>query len=495
MTDLNSAALSHLPPQLSWAGYDRDHLTPGIVHLSVGNFHRAHQAWYLNQVLAQPGHEGWAICGVGLMDTPAERFKARAFPEQDGLYTLSRFSPDGAATHEVIGAMTEYLYAPEQMEAVLERMAAPTTRIVSLTITEGGYNHAPGTGNYNLEAPVTQQELADPAHPLSAFGFIVEALRRRQAAGTPPFTVLSCDNLRHNGRVARDAVLTHARALDPALADWIASTTTFPNGMVDRITPGVPPEEVARLDAMTGIDDKLPVIAEDFGQWVIEDRFCNGRPSLEEVGVQMVGDVHPYELAKVRMLNASHSMLAYPGLLAGLETVSEALQQPEIRALLEQFLDRDVIPTLQAPAGMDLETYKQVLLARFANPTVGDQLSRITGDGGSKLPTFLGPTVAHALHRGTDTRRLAFGIACFARYLLGIDDKGRHFTPFEPQLSEEQIALTREADLSAVLRMSMFHDFGLGTGDHDFIEQVVAFRLDLRKRGAMAVLHDLVASE
>jgi len=492
MIDLDTSALDKLPPQTQGFSYDRSAVTAGIVHLSVGNFHRAHQAWYIDQVLGLEGQSDWGICGVGLIDSPGERLKLDVFPAQDNLYTLSRYGTDGSERHQVIGSIIDYLFAPGNPDAVLKRLTDPATRIVSLTITEGGYNQRPGTTDYYLEAPLTVAELNDPAHPKSAFGYIVEALRRRWQAGDKPFTVLSCDNLRHNGQITRNAVLTHARALDQGLAEWIAAEVSFPSCMVDRITPGVRKEDADRVNDASGVRDRLPIISEDFAQWVVEDKFCNGRPSLEAVGAQMVADVHPYELAKVRMLNASHSMLAYPGYVAGLETVNQAMAEPRIRRLLEQFMDRDVIPTLQAPAGMDLADYRNTVLSRFSNPTVGDRLERIAGDGGSKLPTFLGPTVDAALHRKDDVRRLAFGIACFARYLRGIDDKGHQFVPFEPHLSAEDIALAQHDDLRAILHLPMFHDFNIGTGNAAFIEMIADYRQQTRERGVLAVLGDIV---
>ena len=415
MTPLNDRSLLHLPAATSRFGYQRSRLAAGIVHLSVGNFHRAHQAYYLDRLFEQPGAEDWAICGVGLLDDEAERRKAAGFPEQDHLYTLTVCPPDSPATHRVVGSIVEYLFAPADPERVLERMAAPEIRIVSMTITEGGYNGDRHTGAYRLDAPVTRAELETPARPRSAFGFIVEALRRRRDRGVAPFTVLSCDNLRDNGGVARNAVLTHARALDGALADWIAAHVTFPSSMVDRITPAVLPADVERINAQTGVADLLPIYAEDFVQWVVEDRFCNGRPPIERVGAQMVGDVHPYELAKVRMLNGSHQTLCYPGQLSGLRRVDEAMREGRILRLLEQFMNRDVIPLLEAPAGMELGAYRDVLLARFANPNIGDQLARLTGDSAAKLPVYILPTLAEILQRGGDHRRLAYTLAACLR--------------------------------------------------------------------------------
>jgi len=491
MIELNNKTLDHLPAVVRRFGYDRSRLRPGIIHLSVGNFHRAHQAWYLDRLLEKPGNETWALCGVGLIDDETERLKTVTFPQQDDLYTLTICPPDGPSVHQVIGSIVEYLFAPSDPDGVLERMADPTVRIVSMTITEGGYNQDKRTGDYRLDAPVTAAELADPAHPRSAFGFIVEALRRRRERGIAPFTVLSCDNLRNNGEVAKTAVLGHARALDAELAGWIEAHVTFPSCMVDRITPAVLKEDADRINAECGIVDLLPIYAEDFAQWVVEDRFCNGRPPLEQVGVQMVDDVHPYELAKVRMLNASHSMLAYPGQLAGLRRVDEAMGEPLIRRLLERFMTEDVIPILDPPPGMELGAYRDKLLARFSNPTVGDQLARITSDGAAKLPVFLLPTLATLLERGADHRRIAFGLACFLRYLQGTDDKGQPFKPGEPHLDPADRALALDADPRAALHMSFLQGFGIEP-EGAFADDVLRFRKAIAERGTLPVLAELL---
>ncbi|WP_158513574.1 mannitol dehydrogenase family protein [Kozakia baliensis] len=489
MIDLNNNTLSQLPPQTKRFPYDRSKVRAGIVHLSVGNFHRAHQCWYMDQLLAQPGYENWGFCGIGLLDDATERLKTEAFPAQDDLYTLTRYDTDGSAQHQVIGSIVEYLFAPPEPETILGRLSDPAIRIVSMTITEGGYNQEPGTGAYRLDNPLTKAELADPSHPRSAFGYIVEALRRRRDAGGKAFTVLSCDNLRDNGVITRNAVLTHAHALDADLAVWIEANVTFPSSMVDRITPAVHKEDADRVNAECGVHDLLPVISEEFAQWVIEDHFSDGRPDLDKVGVQFVKDVHPYELAKVRMLNASHSMLAYPGQLAGLSEVKQAIDQPLIHRLVDDFMTHDVIPILKQPEGMDLNAYKNKIIARFSNPKVGDRLARITGDGGSKLPTFIAPTLQIVAERGGDLRRIAFCIACFIRYLRGVDDKGQRFEPFEPHLDAQQRALAN--DPKTALKMEMFKDFGLEE-QPELPALISDYDAAMQKHGTLAVLEEVL---
>lgn len=457
MIPLNQRALSSLPSGTNHFNYDRSQVRAGIVHLSVGNFHRAHQAWYIDQLLNHSGNTHWGICGVGLIDDENERLKRDVFAAQDNLYTLTRYRNDGSEAHQIIGSIVSYFFAPDDKSAVLEKMAAPETRIVSMTITEGGYNQEPGTGQYKLDNPTTQAELAVPNQPHSAFGFIVAALKLRRARGLAPFTVMSCDNLRHNGRITHQAVVAHARALDPDLAIWIEDNVSFPNSMVDRITPAVLKEDAVVIDEASGIQDALPVISEDFAQWVIEDRFVNGRPYLEEVGVQFVDDVGPFELVKVRMLNAAHSVLAYPGQLAGYSNVRETISDPSIRELVDLFLRRDVTPTLPVPKGMDLDVYRATIIKRFSNPHIIDRLPRITGDGWSKLATFLAPTFNQVVEGEEDASRMIFVLACFLRYLRGIADDGKKFEPYEPQFPAAERAVSIE-DASS---LSVFQHFNL----------------------------------
>lgn len=490
MVALNGTTLGRLPTRIERPAYDRRRLTAGIAHVGVGNFHRAHQAVYLDRCLARPGHEGWGILGIGTLDNAAERAKAASLKRQDGLYTLTLFPPRGEPTSRVIGSIVDYLFAPADPEAVLARLSEPAIRIVSLTITEGGYNIDEATGAFRLDAPDVAHDLARPETPKTAFGFITGALARRRAQGLSPFTVLSCDNLRHNGDVARRALLAFARARDSELADWIEAQVAFPNGMVDRITPAVTPDDVRRLNALTGVEDEVPVFAEDFIQWVVEDRFCNGRPELEAVGVRLTDDVGAYEQVKLRMLNASHSMLAYPGLLAGYRFVHEAMADPRILRLLRHFLDRDVIPLLTAPPGMALDGYRDAVLARFSNPAIHDQLLRITSDGGSKIPVFLGDTIRACLDRGGDDRRLAFLLAAFARYLAGVDDKGAGFTPTEPHLSEADRALVADADPAAPLRISTLRGLAL-EGSAGFARHFRHHRERIAAQGVLATLEEL----
>lgn len=490
MAALNETTLDRLPARVGRPAYDRHRVTAGIAHLSVGNFHRAHQAAYLDRCLVAPGQEGWGILGVGVVDSEAERAKAEGLTRQNGLYTLSLFPPRGEPASAVIGSLVEYLFAPARPAAVIARLSDPAIRIVSMTITEGGYNLDEATGRFRLDAPDVAYDLAHPEAPRTVFGFIAAALAQRRDGGGPPFTVLSCDNLRHNGEVARRAVRAFAEARDPALASWIDANVTFPSCMVDRITPAVTPADVRRLNALTDVEDAVPVFAEDFIQWVVEDRFCAGRPALEEAGVQFTDDVGAYEQVKLRMLNASHTVLSFPGLLGGYRFVHEAMADPRILELLQSFLDRDVIPLLEAPPGLALGRYRDSVLERFSNPAINDQLARITSDSGSKIPVFLADTIRACLDRGGDHRRLAFTLAAFARYLAGVDDKGDRFTPQEPHLTEADRALVHDADPAAPLRISTLRALDLDRS-RAFVESFIGYRAMIGERGALETLGTL----
>jgi mannitol 2-dehydrogenase/sorbose reductase len=462
-TPLSSATLDALQlhnPELALPGYDRSKLTAGIAHIGVGNFHRVHQAAYIDQCLHMPGHEDWAIIGIGLGDSEQAQAKAAAFALQDGLYTVTETGADGSANARVIGAMIDYLHAPADPEAVLRCLSDPAIRIVTLTITEGGYNLNEATGEFRLTAPDIAAELGGGA-PRSAFAYLVESLRRRRDNGSGGYTVVSCDNLRHNGDTARLAVLSYAQAVDAELADWIATEVTFPNSMVDRIAPGIPADQADALNSASGVNDQMPALAEPYTQWVIEDRFSAGRPDLAAAGVELLNDVTQHEAIKGRMLNASHMMLAYPGLLLGYRTVPEAMADDDLRQLLHNFMEHDAMPLLDEPEGLVLEDYKNSVLERFNNPAIADQLTRVAHDGAAKIPVFYTATVKGMLSRGFNCRRVAFLLACFRLYLNGLDARGDRYDVNEPRLSNADWSLVRNGPPSAVLDLSCFRGMKL----------------------------------
>lgn len=387
----------------------------GIVHLGLGNFHRAHQAMYTEDAMLAAGGD-WGICGVSLR-RPDTR---DALAPQDCLYSV--LVRDARAERvRVVRSLRRILVASEEPDAVLAALGDPHVRIVTLTVTEKGYCLDPGTGGLDLRHPLIARDLDDPAHPQSVPGYLVAALRARRA---DPFTVLSCDNLAHNGAALRRAVTDYARALDPELADWIARTVAFPSTMVDRIVPAT--TDADRQDAahVLGCVDAWPVPTESFRTWVIEDRFPGGRPAWERAGAIMVDDVTPYETAKLRMLNGIHSTLAYLALLAGLQTVDQAVGQPDLRALLYRTMTDDIAPTLTVPASFDRARYRDELLARFANPALKHRCIQIAMDGSQKLPPRLLGTLSDRLRDGHAVDRLALGIAAWMRFLSGQSESG-----------------------------------------------------------------------
>ncbi|KJL26861.1 Mannitol 2-dehydrogenase [Microbacterium azadirachtae] len=374
--------------------YDRSRLGVGIVHFGVGNFHRAHQALYLDELASRGLADGWGICGVGVL--PADAVMRDALAAGDGVYTLVEQHPSGERAARQVGSISRYLFAPEELDEVLRVLAAPETRIVTLTITEGGY------------------AAADSAVHLSVFDIVIRGLERRRAAGVEPFAVVSCDNLPENGQVARRAFVSAASRLSSELAAWVDSAVPFPSTMVDRITPATTDEHRAIARKEFGATDAWPVLSESFRQWVIEDTFPAGRPPLEEVGVQLVDDVHPYELAKLRILNAGHQALAYFGLLAGYRYAHEAATDPVIRDAVSAYM---VEAQVTLNPVIDLDAYREQTLERFANPHVRDTLARLATDGVDRVTTFLLPVLRDRRQRGLSSPRSVAILAAWARYL------------------------------------------------------------------------------
>ncbi|ABF44295.1 Mannitol dehydrogenase-like protein (plasmid) [Deinococcus geothermalis DSM 11300] len=422
MVKLTLSALPALSPAVAVPAYDPRAQIPGIVHFGVGAFHRSHQAMYLDRLLNSGRGAGWAICGVGVL--PQDARMRDVLAEQDHLYTLVTRSPDGQAQARVIGAIVEFLFAPDDPERVLERLADPTTRIVSLTVTEGGYSVSNATGEFDPTPPDIAHDLTPGAVPRTFFGFLTEGLRRRRERGLPPFTVVSCDNMPGNGEVTRRALTAFARLQDPELGDWIAHNVAFPNSMVDRITPATTEQDRQDIAAAYGIEDAWPVVAESFAQWVLEDRFTQGRPALETVGVQVVSDVEPYELMKLRLLNASHQALAYLGLLAGYRFVHEVCQDPLFARFLLDYMTQEATPTLRPVPGIDLGAYRRELIARFSNPAIRDPLTRLTVDSSERIPKFLLPVIRDQLARGGELARCALVIASWRAYLATVLEEG-----------------------------------------------------------------------
>jgi fructuronate reductase len=408
----------------------------GIVHLGLGAFFRAHGAIYVEQAMAASGGD-WGIVGVSLQ-SPGTRDR---LAPQGWAYTALQLGPEGE-TAQVVTVLRDVLVAPENPQAVLDAMTAPAVRIVSLTVTEKGYCHEPSTGRLNADHPDIRHDLDNPL-PRSAPGFLVRALQARRAAGIPPFTVLCCDNLPENGHVVRGVVLDLARLIDPDLAAWIEAQGAFPSTMVDRIVPATTPADLDRVETLTGRRDEAPVMHEPFRQWVVEDRFCNGRPDLGTVGVQLVDDVTPFEHMKLRMLNGTHSSLAYLGYLAGHQTIADTMADPVMAQFVDRLWQSEIIPALTPPPGTDLVAYADALAARYANPAIRHRTWQIAMDGSQKLPQRILGTIAEGRAAGRPVPGLTLAVAAWMRYASGRDEAGGAIEVKDP-LAPQMAALWRD---------------------------------------------------
>ncbi len=417
---LNRGSLGELQPPVRVPAYDPAAVTPGIVHLGFGNFHRAHMARYTHELMERRADSrNSGIIGAGLL--PADERMRDSLAPQDGLYTLVERSAAEERV-SVIGSVVRVIYAGASSAELLDAINRPEIHIVSLTVTENGYCLNRATKQLDAGHALIRQDLADPARPHSAIGIIVEAYRRRMEAGQPAFTALSCDNIQHNGNVLHDAVLSLAGLRDPALASWIERHASFPNTMVDRITPVTSPDDVAALAARYGVADAWPVFCEAFTQWVIEDRFVQGRPAWEEVGAQFVADVAPYEFMKLRLLNGSHLAVAGLGRLAGYVYVAEAMADPLLSRYMAALMDRETGPTLAPVPGIDLASYKQTLIERFANPAIKDTVERVNTD--APLNVLVDP-IRDRLKAGGDVELLSLALAAWLRRMRGVDEQGQ----------------------------------------------------------------------
>ncbi|TWT74050.1 mannitol dehydrogenase family protein [Allorhodopirellula solitaria] len=412
--ELNQTNLPEILGSVARPNYDRTRVKTGIVHVGVGGFHRAHQAAYTDRLLSTGQANDWGICGVGIRqgDLPMQE----ALEQQDHLYTLMVKYPDRRIETSVLGAIVDFVCGVEDAEPVIARMAHADTRIVSLTITEGGYNVAADTGEFDLSSPDAQHDLTHPTKPRLVFGYLTEALRRRRALGLPAFTVQSCDNIQHNGDLTRRMLLGFARHQDPELAKWIEERASFPNAMVDRITPVTTDADIEFLKSEHGFHDRWPVTCEPFCQWVIEDNFASGRPAWEQVGAQFVPDVVPYETMKLRLLNAGHSVLGILGAVHGHQTINDCIADDRFAHYVRRFMDVEATPTLDPVPGIELNDYKDTLIERFGNPNIRDSVARICLQSSSKLPVFLLPTINANLNAGRSINLATLVIATWCLF-------------------------------------------------------------------------------
>ncbi len=490
--EIRQGQLEALRRILPCPAYDRSRIRAGIVHIGVGGFHRSHEAFYTDALLAGPGNGDWGICGVGLRET--DRKIGKVLKKQDFLYTLMVKHPDGRIEPRIIGSIIAFLLSVDDPLAVIDRLASSITRIVSLTITEGGYNVEPATGQFDFSNRGIQRDLAHPQNPTTVFGYLAAALRQRRSAGLSPFTILSCDNLQRNGEIARETLLAFAGRQDPEFAKWIEREVAFPNAMVDRITPITGPKDIQYLAGL-GVEDEWPVTCEPFRQWVIEDKFSSGRPAWEDVGAQFVADVTPFEKMKLRLLNAGHSVLGWLGALHGYATIDACMGDPVFASFLKAFLDLEATPILDPVPGIDLGQYKQGLLERFGNPSIRDSLTRICSESSAKIPKFLVPTVTENLARSGSTRFAALVFAAWC-YLCdrGVDGNGRPFAAADAMEVElHQAARGTSADPIAFLRLrSVFGDLADNPVFRDEYANLVALiyaKPDVRHHMQAAMIH------
>ncbi|MGV6848796.1 MAG: mannitol dehydrogenase family protein [Marinibacterium sp.] len=426
---LSDAALARLPRSIARPVYDRKALRPGIVHIGVGNFHRAHQAWYLHRLMQAGEAMDWAIIGAGIRAYDAEmREKLLA---QDCLTTLIELAPDGSRAAEIVGAMIDYLPVEDSNAALVARMADPAIRIVALTVTEGGYFIDPASKEFDAGHADIRHDVAYPDRPRTAFGAMVAALRLRRDAGLAPFTGMSCDNLMGNGQVLRKVVVSLARMTDPELADWIDSEGAFPNSMVDCIVPATGDNERA-LARSLGIDDAVPVTHEDFRQWVIEDRFCAGRPDWDKAGAVFSDRVHDYEVMKLRILNAGHQILANAGEVLSVDTISQCMAHPLIRDFFHKVERDEIVPHVAAVPDMAPAQYVDLIARRFANPAIVDTTRRVAFDGSSRHPGFVLPILHDALKHPGRFDGLALAEAFWARMCFGTREDGSAIAHNDP---------------------------------------------------------------
>ena len=488
---LNAENLSYISERITVPQYDRKTIKTGIVHVGIGGFHRSHEAFYTDQLLQDPNNKDWGICGIALLDFDSRIYNT--LNEQDGLYTLVVKELDDTHTNRIIGSIVEYLYAPENPLAVIEKMASPEVKIISLTITEGGYNYNESTKGFDFNNPLIQHDLEFPNAPKTIFGYITQALKLRQSRDLKGVTVQSCDNIQGNGHMTKTMLLSYVGKAEPSLVDWIESNVSFPNAMVDRITPATAPLDIVNLIKTIGVHDAWPVVCEPFKQWVIEDDFIAGRPAWETVGAQFVDNVEPYEKMKLSLLNAGHSVLGILGALIGYNTIDQSVSNLNIATFLHNYMDVEVTPTLGDLEGIDLGNYKTSLLERFGNINIKDQIDRICSESSAKFPIFILPTVNAQLQDKGDITSAAFVVAAWAIYSLGKDEKGSDLIikdAMQPVLHAK--ALESTANPEAFLEIEAI--FGSLKDSKPFVEAYTTAYNDILKHGVEQCVFDLNAN-
>lgn len=489
MNRLSNKTLGEVASEIKIPHYDRSSITPGILHFGVGAFHRSHQALTLDRLFDQGLAQDWGIIGVGLL--PSDEAMHSALAPQDCLYTLITKNSDGRYDYQVIGSIISYLFAPANPAAVLEALVDPAIRIVSLTITEGGYSFDRVTGEFDPSTRGVKEDLEGSAVPVSAFGYIVEGLRRRRDLGIAPFTIQSCDNIQANGDVAKKMFVEFAKFKDAELGQWILENVSFPNSMVDRITPVTAKADIDLAANALGVEDNWPVPCEPFFQWVIEDHFPTGRPPFEKALVQMVDDVMPYELMKLRLLNASHQGLCYFGRLSEYTYVHEVMGDPLIVTLLRRYMDEEATPTLLPVPGIDLAHYKDQLIERFSNPEVLDTVARLAAESSDRIPKWLLPVIRERLAAGGSVALSAAIVASWARYDEGVDESGQKIDVVDP-LKDELMALAQQQRTNPLAFIENKKLFGDLAAEPTFADAYLSTLDSLHTDGAQKTLQRIL---
>ena len=485
---LSNETLRDLPAGVSVPAYDRAALTAGIVHIGLGNFHRAHQAWYLHRLMQAGLAHDWAIVGAGVR-APDAAMRERLLA-QDCLTTLVELSPRGVSA-EVVGSMIDFMPVEEGNGPLIDRMARPDIRIVSLTVTEGGYYAGAATGGFDARHPDIAHDAAHPGAPRTAFGAMIEALRRRRAAGRGPFSCQSCDNLQGNGEVLRRTVVSLARLSDPELADWIDANVAFPNSMVDSIAPATGPAELA-LARSLGIEDAAPVTHEDFRQWVIEDDFCAGRPPWDRAGATFSDDVAAYEAMKIRILNAGHQVIANPGEVLGIETIHGCMEHGAIAALFHRVQAEEIAPHVAPVPGTTPAAYVDLVARRFSNPRIVDTVRRVAFDGSSRHTGFLHPVIRDALAAGTPVEGLALAEALWARMCEGTREDGSAIAPNDP-MWDALVAAAKAARHRPRAWLEQDRLYGVLAGEPRFADAFGRWLATIWRDGAEAAIRTYAA--
>jgi mannitol 2-dehydrogenase len=485
---LSSNTLAKLPAAIAVPTYDRAALKGGVLHIGIGNFHRAHQAAYLDDLFLGGRDLDWAIVGAGVR--AADEAMRAKLQEQDWLTTIVEQEAN-ATKVRVTGSMIDFI-KPGDVAALLAALDRPEIRIVSLTITEGGYYISPATQKFDVAHPDIVADAKNIEAPRTAFGIILAGLMRRRAAGAAPFTVMSCDNIPGNGHVTQNAVAGLADLIDPELGRWVRTEIAFPNSMVDRITPATSDRERAILKDKYGVEDNWPVFCEEFRQWVMEDNFPAGRPALETVGVTFTDDVAPYELMKLRILNGGHAAIAYPSALLDIHFVHEALEDPQVRAFLEKLTRDEIMPTVPPPPGVSLEDYRTLIERRFANPKIGDTISRLCLDGSNRQPKFVLPAVLDRLEASASVKGLTLVSALWCRYCAGTTESGKPIPPNDPSWDRIQAA-AKAARQDPKAFLAMRDIFGKLADDPVYVREFSQALSRLWSKGVRATLDDYLA--